>query len=541
MSAAYAGGISDFEDGLSLVDLHFADSTRDGLVETGEVSPCHQLFSLQGKIFSDISQMPSICRLLAGTQFGTHVCNRGCGWVFPNAAFAEPQCFQCPFGISNMAVYHREQSMVLIGGRFFQNYPQLRLFIDTALRAHVNEDALLEECACAVFRQIDEVEKALSGVLNSIPANFVELHEKQNEPAIEITDEEAIVEVQRMELLRQCFSSLLEAPDLSSLGEVLIQEVNAAIRAKKISLFLIDDQGQQLVLANALGLPSDAPIGLRLPLRKGILGQTCATERPILVHDILSDSRFAPSAFRHYSSSSFLSLPLRTGKKTLGVLNVTEREDGAKFTPDEVDWLDLLANSAAAAINSKSLASLLSEARNHALVDSDIQIGSRRFFDLRFNEEFQRTLRHNQPFALALIQVSIIAESREQRVPRLRRIAETVGTALRSFDILTVYDNSTLAVLLPQTDRHQARHVIERVEFRVGELVQSEPEICRIEDLRFGFAAYPTDATTAIELKIAAQCALKSSPRLERGAEPDEDEREVELPEIWPITGEDAS
>lgn len=124
------------------------------------------------------------------------------------------------------------------------------------------------------------------------------------------------------------------------------------LRAKAASLFLIDEDAEELVFEVALGEKAAAVKKFRLPLGQGIAGFTAATGQAIAVADVQKDPRWAQDIGRavEYLPQSILSVPLITGDRVIGVLELLDKDGGRPFGADDMETAGLFANQAAIAI-----------------------------------------------------------------------------------------------------------------------------------------------------------------------------------------------
>jgi len=148
--------------------------------------------------------------------------------------------------------------------------------------------------------------------------------------------------------------------------KVVINEVlNSAqrlLKAKKGSLMLLDKETEELRIENAYGMPRKIQKIVRLKLGEGIAGKAALEGKPRLlqkgvkVSDSKSDSDKGEKEF-----PSAMSVPVKIKEKVIGVLNVSDREDGENFTDESVNLLSMLASQAAIAIENSRLMEELQE------------------------------------------------------------------------------------------------------------------------------------------------------------------------------------
>lgn len=148
-------------------------------------------------------------------------------------------------------------------------------------------------------------------------------------------------------------------------------------KSKGGSIFLFDNEKQDLALKIYRSSNSRRLSGIRERLGQGVSGVVASKREPILVRDIRIDPRFRNmKRYGHYRTNSFLSVPLVAADKLIGVINISERISGKPFTSKDLQILFLISNYIAVAIHknqlyekTRELNQALSEAKN--IVDGE--------------------------------------------------------------------------------------------------------------------------------------------------------------------------
>lgn len=167
--------------------------------------------------------------------------------------------------------------------------------------------------------------------------------------------------------------------------EFALDSVLALVDAHAGSLYLWDQEKKALVLKTARG-PYQSRVQTETPvrLRHGVSGWVGDTGRSVLVKDIEDDDRFDLSERKgKYKSLSFISLPLISSNKLLGVINVTERENLAPFNETDLERTRLFVQHIALAYDSMRLAQKY-RSENESLHDQVNHLESK----LKDNEHF---------------------------------------------------------------------------------------------------------------------------------------------------------
>ena len=122
--------------------------------------------------------------------------------------------------------------------------------------------------------------------------------------------------------------------------------------ARAGTLFLIDEQRQELVFAVAMGPKAAEAKAFRVPLGQGIAGLVALTGQPMAISDAQQDTRHAADIAQAigYLPRSILCLPLFHHDRVIGVLELLDKEGAPSFTPADMEALGLFAQQAAMAI-----------------------------------------------------------------------------------------------------------------------------------------------------------------------------------------------
>jgi signal transduction histidine kinase len=111
------------------------------------------------------------------------------------------------------------------------------------------------------------------------------------------------------------------------------------------SIFLFDNNKQELILKVACSSGNRRLDGIRQRLGEGISGMVAAEREPLLVKDIRKDSRFQNrQRFNHYRTNSFLSVPIMSDDKLVGVININDKASGKSFTLKDLRSVSLICN-----------------------------------------------------------------------------------------------------------------------------------------------------------------------------------------------------
>jgi GAF domain-containing protein len=153
--------------------------------------------------------------------------------------------------------------------------------------------------------------------------------------------------------------------------QATVEVARAIFKAKASSVFLLDEETDELVFEAVAGEGADTLVGQRFPSSTGVAGWVLVTRQPLVVDDLTKDTRFSREAAEStgYVPRGLMAVPLLAEDKVLGVLEVLDRPQDSAFTLAEMDLLGLFGNQAAIALE------LLQRARRaRAALDGETEL-----------------------------------------------------------------------------------------------------------------------------------------------------------------------
>jgi signal transduction histidine kinase len=212
--------------------------------------------------------------------------------------------------------------------------------------------------------------------------------------------QEALKRNQEIAFLQEAGRSLGSSLDPQRVLAATLAQVNEILDVEAASLALVDRETGFITFELAIGGGNDAVKGLRLEPGQGIVGQSIADGRAVLVSDVMSDPRWfgGVDQVSGYQTRSLMCVPLRVKGQVIGALEVLNKRDGP-FTGDDLRLVSSLGDLAAQAIEN---ARLHDEIRRHV---EDLQAA---YDEVRKLDElksaFIRTVSHELRTPLALIE-----------------------------------------------------------------------------------------------------------------------------------------
>jgi GAF domain-containing protein len=166
----------------------------------------------------------------------------------------------------------------------------------------------------------------------------------------------------QLQTIASAARAIAEVQELSSLLSDISKLVSELFGYYHVGIFLLDETGEVAVLQAANSAGGKLMLARRHSLRldnNSIVGYTALLKEPHIALDVGLDSVFFNNPDLPETRSE-LALPLRVGRRIIGVLDVQSREANA-FVREDIGVLEILADQVAVAIEN---ARLFTEARN---------------------------------------------------------------------------------------------------------------------------------------------------------------------------------
>jgi GAF domain-containing protein len=138
-----------------------------------------------------------------------------------------------------------------------------------------------------------------------------------------------------------------------ALLQSVVEVARAIFRAKASSIFLLDEEKDELVFEAVAGEGADTLVGQRFPSSTGIAGWVLVTRQPLVIENVGADERWNRDVAEStgFIPKGLMAVPLLHEERSLGVLEVLDRPQDTRFTLQEMDLLGLFANQAAIALD----------------------------------------------------------------------------------------------------------------------------------------------------------------------------------------------
>ena len=286
---------------------------------------------------------------------------------------------------------------------------------------------------------------------------------------------------------------------------------------------LLNETVGTLEIAAARGMTPSLAKTMSVSFGEGIAGKVAKSGFPMLVNDIERDSRTASNNRPRFKTKSFVSLPLETKDRLIGVLNLADKSSGGSFTEADLNLVQTFTKHAVLMIDRAATLEKAGQFEQLSITDPLTGLYNRRFLEDRLQEEFSRSSRQQQNFCVILADLDSFKVYNDicghlAGDNALKKVAAQMRRSARDMDVVTRYGGEEFCLILPGTGKKESLFVGERIRRAIeAETFPGENHLPlgRLT-ISLGIASFPTDGTTANELIHAADLALYRAKELGR-------------------------
>lgn len=297
---------------------------------------------------------------------------------------------------------------------------------------------------------------------------------------------------------------------------MILDKSRNAVNAQKGSIMLLNEETEQLELIVVRGIDeitdkriNDSELETsKIKLGEGVAGKVAQDKKLMVIADAKGDDRFMTSA--NSNVSNIICLPLLVEEKCIGVMNITNKETGEEFSPEDIELLTMLAGQVAVTINNANLYNL-------AITDGLTQCFIKRYFDQLLRDELSRAKRYQRPLSIVMLDIDhfkLINDKygHQQGDLVLSEVGQILRNGIREMDSPARFGGEEFVILMPETEGSQTAAMAERLR----ELIEAHRfKALAGESLKLtvsiGVATYPHNASNEEGLIRKADMALYKS------------------------------
>ncbi|MCX8022750.1 MAG: GAF domain-containing protein [Syntrophorhabdaceae bacterium] len=170
-----------------------------------------------------------------------------------------------------------------------------------------------------------------------------------------IVNEEIVKKAKRLNLLSEVSRTIVSDYYLKEILQLIVTMTAKVMDSQICSIMLLDGKKEELVISATQSLSEAYRNKPNLKIGQSISGRAVKEKRPIVVLDVTKEPGYMfPDVAKKEGLVSLLSVPMMIKDRVIGVINSYTRTEH-RFTEEEVDILQTVANQAAVAIENTRL------------------------------------------------------------------------------------------------------------------------------------------------------------------------------------------
>jgi diguanylate cyclase (GGDEF)-like protein len=258
--------------------------------------------------------------------------------------------------------------------------------------------------------------------------------------------------------------------DVKRIAEICVYEIPKLIGAKLASLYILDESSDILhleknnhpfLINNIVSLNQNPPSPMVAAVRSKellVIDDVESHKTP----NIHNTQRFFS---QNYQTKACIIAPLICHGRVVGALNMSDKNNGAAFTKDDIAVVELFRQLIGASIGNVSL---FEKTQWQAKTDGLTGMLNHRMFYETLEVELRRTQRYGGKLSVIMIDIDSLKPINDKYGHRagdmaIKQIARRISACIRQIDIAARYGGDEFSVILPNTSLDDAAVVAERM------------------------------------------------------------------------------
>ena len=304
----------------------------------------------------------------------------------------------------------------------------------------------------------------------------------------------------QIETIYETSRTLVEKLNLDQVVEEILKIVQKILGYRFFSLFILTEQNLLSCwgeIKNGEKIKYSEPKAERPRIN---LREVVSTGKPIRIFDATKEVSYKSNS---EGIKSFLSVPMISRGKVIGVMEAGSTRVGAFLDQDERIFF-ILAGSAALAIENALLHQRTEEL---TIIDELTGLYNYRYFTRKLKTEMRRAERYKQTLSLMMIDIDWFKRCNDTYGHLfgnivLQELARGIKESVREVDEVCRYGGEEFSVILPQTKKADAQMIGERIRHRIESTdFESTVEKHKAKiTVSLGIASFPENGKTLKEL-----------------------------------------
>ncbi|MBI1819713.1 MAG: sensor domain-containing diguanylate cyclase [Nitrospirae bacterium] len=295
--------------------------------------------------------------------------------------------------------------------------------------------------------------------------------------------------------------------------KTILEQAHLLVRGEVWTLLLLDESSKELYFEMTKGKLKKTFKPLTVKPGRGVPGTVVKTGIPILIPDVRENLKYSTEIEQRIIARprSILAVPVVNKKKTIGVLEMVNKEDGSPFDANDLGLLLSLVDQASIAIERSRMYQKMSEL---AVTDDLTKLFNFRYLEQTLDSELRRSQRYKSEISLVFLDIDHFKEVNDAHGHQagsqvLIELGKVLIDSLRDVDIIARYGGDEFVVVLPETSVETTHHIVKRLQKHIREFKFLKKKGLKIKlTVSFGIAGFPVHAKTKEDLLKAADHAM---------------------------------
>ncbi len=298
------------------------------------------------------------------------------------------------------------------------------------------------------------------------------------------------------------------------LFDVIMDKSVEIAGAEQGSLMLLEGEDPFLSVKASRGIDKSFLESVRVRVGEGISGRVAKEGEAMMINDIEHQVLNRKNRSR-YKTKSFVSFPLKIDKRTIGVINISDKISGEIFSQEDLALLQSFSCYASMAIERGTYFKMTQDLKEISSTDSLTGLMNRGAFHERLIETVARSKRYNESFTVFMIDIDDFKLFNDQYGhlagdEALKKVAYAVKDGVRTIDLVGRVGGEEICVLLPNTKMSDSYVIAERMRKDVEMVTfigDRVPQGVKIS-VSIGIAEYPAHGENAEDVLHRADMAM---------------------------------
>lgn len=321
--------------------------------------------------------------------------------------------------------------------------------------------------------------------------------------------------IEGFDVLEEVYKTIAPMLNQEELYNTILYKSTELVGAEQGSLMILSGENTLDVKA-AKGIDKSILENIKVKPGEGISGAVIEKGEPIMAKDIESDAAlFVRKSRPRYRTKSFISIPLKIGSRTIGVLNISDKITGEVFSKEDMHLLLSFAYYASIALERGTYYKMTEDLKKLSITDTLTGLFNRRYFQERLFEEAERSKRHNELFTLFVMDIDDFKAFNDTYGhlagdEALKKVAHAIVDGIRAIDVATRFGGEEFSIILPYTTKASSYAIAERIRRNVQDIRFFGKDIPpdHVMSISIGVAEFPSDADAAENLINRADRAM---------------------------------